>query len=47
MLWNEGGEIIPGILDLIDGYSRKVAGFVPDASGYSLSYWRFKNVWFV
>jgi peptide/nickel transport system substrate-binding protein len=47
MLWAEGGEIIPGILELVDGHSTKVSGFVPDASGYSLSYWRFKDVWFV
>jgi peptide/nickel transport system substrate-binding protein len=46
-LWDEGGEIIPGHLDTIDGYSARVAGFVPDESGYNLSLWGFKNVWFV
>ena len=47
ILWADGGEIIPGFLNNIDGYSKKVTGFVPDRSGFNLSYWGFKNVWFV
>ena len=47
LLWNEGGEIIAGIPNEIDGYSKKVTGFVPDKSGEPLSYYRFKNVSFV
>ena len=46
VLWADGGEIIPGFLNNIDGYSKKVTGFVPDRSGFNLSYWGFKNVWF-
>jgi peptide/nickel transport system substrate-binding protein len=47
MLWNEGGEIIPGIPNEVDAYSRKVTGFVPDKSGQPLSFYRFKDAWFV
>jgi peptide/nickel transport system substrate-binding protein len=46
-LWNEGGYIIPAVNNVVDGYSRKVAGFVPDACGFNLSNWEYKNVWFV
>jgi peptide/nickel transport system substrate-binding protein len=46
-LWNEGGYIIPAVNNVVDGYSRKVAGFVPDACGFNLTNWEYKNVWFV
>jgi peptide/nickel transport system substrate-binding protein len=46
-LADEGGYIIPGFPNIIDAYSKKVTGFVPDAGGFNLSDWEFKNVWFV
>jgi peptide/nickel transport system substrate-binding protein len=46
-LWTNGGEIIPGFPDNIDGYSRKVTGFVPSKTGFNLGYWGCRNVWFV
>jgi peptide/nickel transport system substrate-binding protein len=47
ILYTEGGEIIPGFLNNIDAHSKRVSGFVPDRSGFNLSYWSFKDVWFV
>jgi peptide/nickel transport system substrate-binding protein len=46
-LWNEGGELIPGLPNGIDAFSKKVTGFVPDRSGIALSGYRFKQVSFV
>ena len=46
-LYDDGGWIFAGFPNNIDAYSRKVTGFVPDPSGYNLSYWGFKDVWFV
>jgi peptide/nickel transport system substrate-binding protein len=47
MLYNDGGELIPGFPDNVDAYSKKVTGFVPDRSGFNLGYWSLKEVWFV
>ncbi len=46
-LWTDGGEIIPGFLDNIDGYSKKVTGFTKSKTGFNLGYWGCKNAWFV
>jgi peptide/nickel transport system substrate-binding protein len=45
-LWREGGYIIPAVNNVVDGYSKKVTGFVPDACGFNLTNWEYKNVWF-
>ena len=47
MLWNEGGEIIPGLVNQVDAYSRKVTGFVPDKTGWALTHFDFRLVSFV
>jgi peptide/nickel transport system substrate-binding protein len=47
LLWNEGGELIAAIPNQVDGYSKKVTGFVPDKNGIGLSYYKYKDVWFV
>lgn len=44
---DEGGLIIWGFANIVDAYSKKVTGFVPDKSGYSLSSYNFAGVSFV
>ena len=46
-LWYDGGHIIPGFLDNIDAYSKKITGFVTNKTGFNLNYWGCKDVWFV
>jgi peptide/nickel transport system substrate-binding protein len=47
MTWNEGGLIIFGFPNNLDGYSKKITGFVPDKTGQQLTSFGFKRVWFV
>ena len=42
---NEGGYLIYAFPDVLDAYSTKVHGFVPDKLGWSLTTYGFKNVW--
>lgn len=44
--YNDGGYIIWGFDNVIDGYSNKVRGFVPDKSGAPLSQYGFREVYF-
>jgi peptide/nickel transport system substrate-binding protein len=46
-LYNTGGYIIPCFPGQIDAYSQKVTGFVPDKSGFGLTWYRFREAWFV
>jgi peptide/nickel transport system substrate-binding protein len=46
-LYNSGGYIIPCFPGQIDAYSKKVTGFVPDKSGFGLTWYRFREAWFV
>ena len=46
-LYNTGGYIIPCFPGQIDAYSKKVTGFVPDKSGFGLTWYRFRDAWFV
>ena len=46
-LWYDGGHIIPGFLDNIDAYSKRITGFVTNKTGFNLNYWGCKDVWFV
>jgi peptide/nickel transport system substrate-binding protein len=45
-LYNSGGYIIPCFPGQIDAYSKKVTGFVPDKSGFGLTWYRFRDAWF-
>lgn len=44
--YDDGGYIIWGFDNVIDGYSNKVRGFVPDKSGAPLSQYGFREVYF-
>jgi peptide/nickel transport system substrate-binding protein len=46
-LYDDSGYIIPCLAGQIDAYSKKVTGFVPDKSGFGLTSYRFRQVWFV
>lgn len=43
--YNEGSYIIPNFAPTIDGYSAKVGGVLPANTGFSMSNYRFKNLW--
>lgn len=45
--FERGGNIVWGYVNMIDAYSNKVTGFTPDKSGWPLTSFAFKNVWFV
>ena len=49
MLYNEGGHIIWGFFDLLDGYSAKIGGFVPDKGPISLTTYGhgYRTIYFV
>jgi peptide/nickel transport system substrate-binding protein len=47
ILYNNSGYIIPCFPGQIDAYSNKVTGFVPDKSGFGLTWYRFREAWFV
>lgn len=46
-MYNTSGYIIPCFAGQIDAYSKKVTGFVPDKSGFGLTWYRFREASFV
>jgi peptide/nickel transport system substrate-binding protein len=47
MMYDSGGYIIWGFRNIVDAFSSKVTGFVPDKSGINLSEFGFREVSFV
>jgi peptide/nickel transport system substrate-binding protein len=45
-LYDQGGEIIPGLLNQVDAFSDTVTGFVPDKTGWPLTHFDFRLVSF-